>query len=440
MSDKVKSEDIMELALQLLKNQEDLKLILGRLVDENGSTKKTIDLHQQLLSELMSRITKTEEGSGKLQGEMRELKTISFDIPVFKNLQKRMDKLENAFISRIVKQAQSGKPLNLTDEELIEFQDFASSKKDKELFSLLSEAFATKNRLAEALEVIDQASSLGKDDVHILCQKGQLLQRMERYKEASAIFGHIKTLSPCQSEKACLSSILGMNAYSLAKEGLYQEALDSIDESIKNDNKNEYAWSVKGRILIEMNRPLEALGPIEKALEIKPKYLTALNDKAIALSILGGDYAKEAISIFDKILAINRSPLILKNKALTFQIMHMEKKAIETFGKAIDLNKENSDIYCSRSLAKLNIGDLDGAAADFKVALENGLSKKCANYHMCYCLILRRQGRYNEALLHSEEGLKKNPTKSILIEVKLGALANLGRLEDGYSVITDKKQ
>jgi len=102
----------------------------------------------------------------------------------------------------------------------------------------------------------------------------------------------------------------------LNRGGKYQEALDLLNKALEVDPNHVHALNNKGWALLELDKTEEALIWFDKALEVDQKYVHALNNKGRILSLLG--QYDEANSYFDKALEIDPNyEFAKKNKEVT---------------------------------------------------------------------------------------------------------------------------
>ena len=100
--------------------------------------------------------------------------------------------------------------------------------------------------------------------------------------------------------------------------GKYHEALDLLNKALEIEPNNVPALNNKGWALLELDKTEEALIWIDKALDVDPNYVHALNNKGATLSRLG--QYEEAISYYDKALEIDPNyELAKENKELALE-------------------------------------------------------------------------------------------------------------------------
>jgi tetratricopeptide (TPR) repeat protein len=137
--------------------------------------------------------------------------------------------------------------------------------------------------------------------------------------------------------------------------GKYNDAKIYFDKLLKEYQQPTFAerfdrdsfagfYNNMGRTLYHLGQYVDALKAYEKALEIDPKFIEALNNKGICIADSQGNYP-EAIRLFKKVLEIN------PKRAATYAdigiaLLRSGKypeavEAIEYFKKALELDPNN---------------------------------------------------------------------------------------------------
>jgi tetratricopeptide (TPR) repeat protein len=99
----------------------------------------------------------------------------------------------------------------------------------------------------------------------------------------------------------------------------------------------------------------------------------------------------KALAAFNKALEKNPShPVILSQRGVLFLHMNKKKRCLEDLDSALALEPDNSYRYSSRAYAKDFFGDLDGAIADYEIAVQ--LDPEDAVAHNNLGLLLEKKG------------------------------------------------
>lgn len=128
-------------------------------------------------------------------------------------------------------------------------------------------------------------------------------------------------------------------------------------------------WYEKGSVLHDGGLYAEAISCYDKALEINPSHVDALNDKGSALHDLGR--YSEAIICFDRVLQINPMDyLALYNKGYCLGKLGRHTEAITCFNRALKINPTHAKSWLNKGVASVQLGQNQEAISCFKKALE----------------------------------------------------------------------
>ncbi len=133
---------------------------------------------------------------------------------------------------------------------------------------------------------------------------------------------------------------LGGELFNLSR---YEDAIAAYDRAIEIKPDYDAAWNNRGNALDNLGRHEEAIAAYDKAIEIKPDKDAAWNNRGIALRNLGR--YEEAISAFDNALELNPdNASAWYNRACYFALQNQIESAIENLTKAISLNKKYQEM------------------------------------------------------------------------------------------------
>jgi len=412
------SEEVKTVILKLLKTAEELKMSIGPLIKDQNYAQKALEVHESTLRELMDATVTLKGSQETIQKDLAKIKDYTVDPTLFKELEGRIRKLENVFLSQVVEKV--GRAEKVPESEFKEFKAIAEKQDDSDLWITLGLIYHQRNQNQEALERFEKAIRSEEKNVHAWCLKAEMLQVVGKHEEALKVFDKAGELSKCPV-------ILRHQAYSTAVLGKKEQALDLIDRAIQGDETDAVSWALKGRILTELDRTTEALGCLEKALELKPNLAVALEDKAIILSGLGPNYYEEALNCFEKATQADpNSTEVWFNKGLALQQLHRDEESIKSFDRAIVLDPKNSCAYCARGMSKSNLGNPLDALEDLNKALKIGLQEECHLFYSCRASVLQLLKRDEEALEDLTKALSIEPgsTYSLLMKASLLARSN----------------
>jgi eukaryotic-like serine/threonine-protein kinase len=142
---------------------------------------------------------------------------------------------------------------------------YAKGRSDfAQLYQAYGEAFAAIMMLDKALEAFDQALSYMPNAPMILREKGRVLQRVGRSREAQQCFEHA-----IRYDKFDSYSWMLLGNIHLEKRN-FKQAYHAYGEALKLEPQSAFAWSRYGACQLGLSRPREALRSYEMALKIDP--------------------------------------------------------------------------------------------------------------------------------------------------------------------------
>ena len=211
----------------------------------------------------------------------------------------------------------------------------------------------------------------------------------------------------------------------------------------------------------------EAIADYDKAIELKPNYVQAYENRSKAFNALG-NYEKatadrqraehlkwsneNADKVIDKALALDKrgdfkGALKLLNEAVKLypdnQFVLVNRgniyndrlrdyeKAIDDYNKTIELNPKFSWPYLNRAIAYGRLKRWEEAIVDYGRAIE--LDANYADAYngraWSYCQI----GKFEEALLDANKALKLKPNEANFFDTRASAYAGLKRYEEALA-------
>lgn len=129
-----------------------------------------------------------------------------------------------------------------------------------------------------------------------------------------------------QPNERTKSNTLINEAISLMGKGDIDNATRTIDESIKCDPSNFYAYLSKANLLFQLHKYNDALKAVDEALLLKPKNFKALTLKVSVLGIL--EKYKESIEVSDIGLRLNVDKYLLYKKGVSLCYLKKYDEAI----------------------------------------------------------------------------------------------------------------
>ena len=156
---------------------------------------------------------------------------------------------------------------------------------------------------------------------------------------------------------------LGMT---LAKPGTYAQAATAFGNAIRIRPDFSEAYLELGNTLQAQGETDAALADFDQAVALNPGLAEAHNARGMILRDRGD--IKSAIEAFTASLKIQPTVDAYYQRGQTYESLGQHQKAIDDYGKAIELMTNSPYIYRARALAKRNLGDLEGAETDRRIA------------------------------------------------------------------------
>jgi tetratricopeptide (TPR) repeat protein len=210
--------------------------------------------------------------------------------------------------------------------------------------------------------------------------------------------------------------------------GFYDLAVKVFNQAIRLDRKSYAAWYAKGLALSAADRNTEAMQSFEQAIEIDDKRYQEAQERGQeiddrhyevwrAKSLLLSSFNKyqEALASIDKAIQRNKQDAVLYIlRAAILEELNQHQEAVEAYTKAIDI-KPHPWVYNNRGLARSELGDLDGAIADYDQAIK--LNPQLVEAYGNLGNIHYLSGDLDGAIDYFTEAIKINPQ---LAEAYLG--------------------
>jgi tetratricopeptide (TPR) repeat protein/S1-C subfamily serine protease len=191
---------------------------------------------------------------------------------------------------------------------------------------------------------------------------GNQLWRLFRFDEAVKAFDEAVKLKP-EFYQAWYARGLA-----LREQDKYQEALASFDRATQIKPNLYEAWRERGNVLYFLNRYPEALASYDKAI--------AFNDKDSVLYMWRGDLLyklkryPEARDAYSRAITLKPHPFAYNSRGFARSDLGDKQGAIADYNKAIELKPDDAEAYNNRGNARYHLGDKKGAIADYTKAIE----------------------------------------------------------------------
>ena len=279
---------------------------------------------------------------------------------------------------------------------------------------------------AEAIAVLDRAIELQSDYVFGLLAKADALLQLDRRLEAIDIYRKLLQIDPT-SEPLALDfvKLRGLD-------GNLEESLSVLDDLLARQPNHAEAIGIKGQVLAASQRPLEAVGLLQRATELDPSLdwvWFSLGDTRRQL----GQY-EAALAAFDR--ALEQTPDDVETLAWKGDVLltlGRYPEALDVLERALARNHDDVFALGTKAQVLAAQGQRQQAVELLMRAVELDATLPWTRFELSENL--RLVGRYDEAVAHYDEMLKLQPERVDALSGKANALEILERYEEALRVI-----
>jgi tetratricopeptide (TPR) repeat protein len=211
-------------------------------------------------------------------------------------------------------------------------------------------------------------------------------------------------------------------------EPIFEEITGQMFEKPQTGKQTVDFWHKKGVSLSALKRHNEAVGCYDRALQIDPRYSSALIGKGVALIELGQH--EEAIGCYDKALTINpRDADAWNNKGAALIDIGRLQEAVNCYDRALVIDPQNINAWSNKAGVLRNIGRPEEAITCFDKAL--AIDSRFVNALTGKANALQNLGRHKEAVGCYDKALEIHPRDAKTWNLKGIALSALGQKKEG---------
>jgi tetratricopeptide (TPR) repeat protein len=210
----------------------------------------------------------------------------------------------------------------------------------------LATALQRQGRLDEAVKALDKAVQLKPDDAGAWANLAALLQEAKRSSEALLCFEHCLKLDPGHLEAAWGSALL------LHQLGRLEEALARFDLCEALQPQHALIAGARARVLRDLKRNEDYLAAALRAYALDRGNADMCNDAGVAFLRFGR--FEEALKYFEEALALRPSFIMaLENKAVALKNLHLFEELFATHDRVRAMDPANAK--AEFRLANLNL-------------------------------------------------------------------------------------
>ncbi len=255
-------------------------------------------------------------------------------------------------------------------------------------------------------------------DYRAFIARGDLSEALKVTEELTAIRGKV---SDWLAKGSCLDALQR-----------WDEALESFDKAIEIEPSNVWALDHRGLTLICLGRPNEALESLDKVIEIELNYMPSWLKRGIALDSVGR--YDEALKSFDKAIEIepdNVSAWGIRGATLTS--LRRYNEALSSYDKAIKIDPSKALAWSSRGLVLLILERYDEALESSGKAIK--LDPNKAEIWSNQGAIMVGLGRLDEALVSYDRAIELGDRSSYVFFNRAVVLLALDRWDEGMAAL-----
>ena len=221
--------------------------------------------------------------------------------------------------------------------------------------------------------------------------------------------------------------------------GSYSLALEDIDEYLKINESDIWAWSFRANLLIKMERYSEAVKSFDRIIALDSSNADVYNDRALILSgaMNQDDEALASLEVALQIDPLNSNTWY--NKGMILEKMERHNDALEAYGRAIDLNEDLERAWLRQGYVLMMAESYNESLASLERAIE--LNSENAEAWNDKGLVLMKLGRNGEAMDCFGKAVQLDPANKFYQEnlddmdpLAMGDLSMGDLAEDDFSM------
>ncbi|KAF0100346.1 MAG: glycosyltransferase 9 family protein [Rhodospirillaceae bacterium] len=193
-------------------------------------------------------------------------------------------------------------------------------------------------------------------------ERGNALQKLNRYEEALACYDQAIALDPDSAD--------AFNDHGTALQHLqrFDEALASHERAATLRPDDAHAYYNQGTALLNLGRHEEALARYDQALSFAPQYADAHMNRGLALQRL--QRYEESLSSYDTVITLNPCCSDAHNdRGVALQRLQRHEEALASYGTAAALNPKRADARFNQGNALLALERCAEALTHYDLAL-----------------------------------------------------------------------
>lgn len=193
---------------------------------------------------------------------------------------------------------------------------------------------------------------------------------------------------------------------SFQKSNNYKNAIAAYTNAIELKPQYVQAYNNRGLAEIDLGNYQQAIDDYNKAIELNPKEANAFNNRGNAYKDLGNN--QQAINDYNKTLELSpEDEMAYYNRGNVYNALGNHQQAISDYNKALKLNPKDTEAYSNRGVAYNALGNHQRAINDYNKAIE--LNSNYAEAYYNRGLNYSKLGKHQRAITDCSKAIELNP-------------------------------
>ena len=243
------------------------------------------------------------------------------------------------------------------------------------IYNNRAKVFQDLGNYTRAIADYDRAIQINSNDARAFNNRGNAWSSLGNHARAIEDFDRALAINPLHAgaynNRGLVYNVLGN----------YTRAIQDFDKAIDIDHKSAQFFNNRGFGYAVLGKNSRAFEDFNMAIEIDPHYAEAHYNLGIFYQN-SGKY-RHAIDYYDKAIENNTAYKVdvFCNRGTAYGSLGDQKKAIEDYGRAIDIDPKYANAYFKRGVAYGELGNQLRAVQDFDKAIEINPGYASAYYY-----------------------------------------------------------
>ena len=301
---------------------------------------------------------------------------------------------------------------------------------DRGALLMLAQIHAEQRQLDKAIAVYDQMLAITPTDMEALYLKGMMLLSLQKVDDALAIASDMTAKSP--------NNPLGYRLKGLAlySKKSYNDAIIALQRSV-SIQPHVAAYFYLALCHVEKNELEQALGQVQKALDISPSF--AQGRTLLSMILLKKNRVDDAIIEARKAVELDEENAAAHNiLGSAYLAKGRFSDGMAEINKAIDLDPKLTDARIKKGMLELKRGKFHEGEEALLAAIQ--LGPELMNSRVILASAYMRRGEYAKADKLLKEGLNGSKSDAHLYNLMAEAALRQNKVEDAIPLFQKAKQ